>query len=52
VKVAPRELDVFAHIKYDPALPALPEQARAALERVERERAYDDLRLEMLSEGA
>ena len=52
VKVAPRDLDLFAHIKYDPALPALPEPARAALQRVERERAYDAARLEMLSEPA
>ncbi|HEX4932358.1 MAG TPA: hypothetical protein VFV33_04210, partial [Gemmatimonadaceae bacterium] len=52
VKVHPRPTDLFAHIKYDPALPALPEEARAALTRVERERAYDVPRLEMLSSSA
>jgi FAD/FMN-containing dehydrogenase len=50
VKVAPRDTDLFAHIKYDPSLPALPEEARAVLQRVEKERAYDSSRLEMLSE--
>lgn len=52
VKVAPRDTDLFAHIKYDPTLPALPDEARAVLQRVERERAYDAPRLEMLSEPA
>ena len=49
VKVRPLASDLFARIKYDPALPPLPEEARAVLSRVERERAYDVPRLEMLS---
>jgi FAD/FMN-containing dehydrogenase len=35
-------------IKYDPALPPLPAGARAALDIVERERAYDRFRLDLL----
>jgi hypothetical protein len=35
-------------IKYDPSLPALSSAARAALERVERERAYARFRLDLL----
>jgi FAD/FMN-containing dehydrogenase len=35
-------------IKYDPTLPPLPPAARAALDRVERERAYAKLRLHLL----
>ncbi len=35
-------------IKYDPRLPPLPEAARAALDRVERTRAYGALRLALL----
>ena len=38
-------------IKYDPSLPPLPERARAALARVERERAYARSRLELLLES-
>lgn len=38
-------------IKYDPLLPALPDRARVALARVERERLYARARLEMLAEG-
>ncbi len=37
-------------VKYDPALPPLPADARAALARVERERAYARCRLELLAE--
>ncbi len=37
-------------VKYDPTLPALPRRARAALARVERERAYARFRLELLEE--
>lgn len=41
--------DPFAHLKYDAALaPPLPDAARRALDRVERERAYALNRLEML----
>ncbi|MEO6525662.1 MAG: FAD-binding oxidoreductase [Gemmatimonadaceae bacterium] len=39
-------------VKYDPALPALPEIARAALDTIERERAYARSRLELLDEPA
>ena len=38
-------------IKYDPALGSLPSAARAALERVERERAYARFRLELLDDA-
>ena len=37
-------------IKYDPALAALPPRARSALARVERERAYARLRLDLLDD--
>ena len=39
-------------VKYDPTLPALPEPARVALARVERERAYARSRLALLDEAA
>jgi FAD/FMN-containing dehydrogenase len=39
-------------VKYDPALPALPADARHALARVERERAYARFRLDLLEEEA
>ncbi len=51
VKVADLPLDVLSFNKYDPSLPPLCERARAVLARVESERAYDHLRLEMLTEG-
>jgi len=38
-------------VKYDPALAPLPEPARAALARVERERAYSRSRLALLDEA-
>jgi FAD/FMN-containing dehydrogenase len=38
-------------VKYDPRLPALPVAARAALARVERDRAYARFRLELLEES-
>ncbi len=38
-------------VKYDPALPALPVDARQALARVERERVYGRFRLELLTEA-
>ena len=37
-------------VKYDPALSPLPAGARAALETVERERAYARFRLAMLDD--
>jgi hypothetical protein len=38
-------------IKYDDALPPLPDAARRVLDRVTLERAYDRNRLEMLDEA-
>ena len=38
-------------IKYDPSLPALPEKARAALDRVAAERGYDQFRLSLIGES-
>jgi hypothetical protein len=52
VKVATAGARPFDAVKYDPALPALPEPARAALARVERERAYARPRLALLEEEA
>jgi FAD/FMN-containing dehydrogenase len=40
------------HVKYDPSLPPLPPDARRALARVERDRAYARFRLELLEESA
>jgi FAD/FMN-containing dehydrogenase len=40
----------LGEIKYDPALPSIPQEARRALERVERERAYARFRLDLLVE--
>ncbi|HJU88907.1 MAG TPA: FAD-binding oxidoreductase [Gemmatimonadaceae bacterium] len=37
-------------VKYDRSLPSLPDVARAALDRVERERAYDRFRLSLVPE--
>ncbi|MEO6446446.1 MAG: FAD-binding oxidoreductase [Gemmatimonadaceae bacterium] len=51
VKVPAHALDVLRHNKYDPSLPPLPHKARAVLALVERERAYDASRLELLGEG-
>ena len=39
-------------VKYDPALPPLPADARAALARVERDRAYARFRLDLLADAA
>lgn len=50
VKVAAGAEQPLEAIKYDPALPPLPDDARRVLDRVERERAYDRNRLEMLAE--
>ena len=52
VKVAAAGARPFGAVKYDPALPALPEPARSALARVERERAYSRSRLALLDEAA
>jgi FAD/FMN-containing dehydrogenase len=50
VKVPVADGRALGDIKYDPALAALPGDARRVLERVSRERAYDRPRLEMLDE--
>ncbi|MBV6521714.1 MAG: hypothetical protein MNPFHGCM_01858 [Gemmatimonadaceae bacterium] len=46
---APADFDVWHAIKYDPGLATVPAKARLVLDRVERERAYDRSRLEMLA---
>jgi FAD/FMN-containing dehydrogenase len=50
VKVALQGERALGAIKYDPALAPLPSRARSALERVERDRAYARLRLDLLGE--
>ena len=50
-KVALSGARPFDDVKYDPALPPLPAAARAALDRVERERAYALPRLALLDEA-
>lgn len=49
-KIAAAGAHAVDHIKYDPALPPLPADARRVLARVERERAYARSRLELLDE--
>jgi FAD/FMN-containing dehydrogenase len=49
VKVAPPS-EMLGAIKYDLTLPPLPARAAAALQRVERERAYSRFRLDLLDE--
>jgi FAD/FMN-containing dehydrogenase len=51
-KVAMPGARAVDRVKYDPALPPLPAAARAALARVERDRAYARPRLELLDEAA
>jgi FAD/FMN-containing dehydrogenase len=48
VKVATPNEATLGAIKYDPTLPTLPARARAALEIVERDRAYARFRLDLL----
>ena len=52
VKVPERGERALGEIKYDPPLPPLPAAARAALTRVEQERAYARSRLELLAEAS
>ena len=52
VKVALDGERAVGVIKYDPKLPPLSPRASAALERVERERAYASFRLDLLDEAA
>jgi len=47
-KVAVAAADPLGDVKYDPALAPLPAAARAALDRVERDRAYAHFRLDLL----
>jgi len=49
VKVSLPAQQALDEIKYDPALPPLPAAARAALDRVERERGYARSRLELIT---
>jgi len=51
-KVALEGERAVTDVKYDPSLPPLPEPARVALARVERERAYARSRLALLDEAA
>jgi FAD/FMN-containing dehydrogenase len=51
VKVPLPGQTALGDIKYDPALPPLPDAARRALDRVASERAYDRNRLELLDEA-
>ena len=48
-KIAAPGAQVVEHVKYDPALAALPAAARAVLATVERDRAYARPRLDMLA---
>jgi FAD/FMN-containing dehydrogenase len=48
VKVPRGAESLLGDIKYDPDLPPLPAEARAALDRVERDRAYATFRLSLL----
>ena len=48
VKVAIAGEQALGAIKYDPALEALPPRAAAALDRIERDRAYASFRLELI----
>jgi len=51
VKVALAGERALGAIKYDPSLAPLPARARAALDRMERDRAYARLRLDLLDEA-
>ena len=51
VKVPLPHQSAIEAVKYDPALPPLPARARTVLDRVERDRAYDRARLDLLSEA-
>jgi len=48
VKVPLKDQKPLTDIKYDPSLPALPEKARAALDGVVKDRAYDRFRLSLI----
>ena len=48
-KIAIASAEPLGDVKYDPALAPLPAAARAALDRVERDRAYTHFRLDLLA---
>jgi len=48
VKVPLKDQKPITDIKYDPSLPPLPEKARAALDDVVKDRAYDRFRLSLI----
>ena len=48
VKIATRDQRSIDTVKYDPSLAPLPDNARRALNVVERDRAYSRLRLDLL----
>ncbi|MDB4905400.1 MAG: linked oxidase domain protein [Gemmatimonadetes bacterium] len=50
VKVPAGTASSIGAVKYDPSLAALPDAARRVLARIERDRAYDRPRLELLAE--
>ena len=50
VKVPLADQKPLGDIKYDPSLPPLPEEARAALDKITDERAYSTLRLSLIPE--
>lgn len=50
VKVASADDDPLDAVKYDPSLPPLPAAARAALDRVVRDKAWASFRLELLAD--
>ena len=51
VKIGLPRQRALGEIKYDPQLPSLPAKAKAALERVERDRAYSEFRLALLDDA-
>jgi FAD/FMN-containing dehydrogenase len=51
VKIPLADQEPLDSIKYDPELPPLPPRARAALDVVDRRRAYDRFRLDLLAES-
>jgi len=51
VKIGLPRQRALGEIKYDPQLPSLPAKAKAALDRVERDRAYSEFRLALLDDA-
>lgn len=48
VKIPLSGQQALANVKYDPAVPPLPKEARAALDRLAKERGYDQFRLSLV----